>query len=81
VDNSTNHPLLDALEDGPWPRFVADMKKSAATTNLSVRDLYDIVKVKCPECGVVKKLSLDKGENTWCIDCQTPVIWEKIDES
>jgi len=44
-------------------------------------DLYEVVKCKCPECGKIKKLSLNKGEDfrhTYCIDCGEAVIWEKI---
>ncbi len=59
-------PLLDQLESGPWPSFVADIKQAAENRAQNPKGLDYQIPVDCPEdlLGVMQ-LSYEEKETHW----------------
>ncbi len=59
-------PLLDQLESGPWPSFVADMKQEAAARAKNERNIdYQVAQDNIEDLLGVLELSYKDGETHW----------------
>ncbi len=59
-------PLLDELESGPWPSFVSDIKREAASRAKNEKGIaYQIPVDVCDDLLGVLELSFTDGETHW----------------